>query len=61
MSLKRIPVLATVKFNFTLEIDNWVSAEDDHWSGENSHHGAKEAQRILSCGRVVGADEPLRD
>ena len=52
--------LATVQVNSILEIDNSVSADDDHWSGENSSHGTKETQKMSSCGGVVGVDEPLK-
>ncbi len=43
--LKTIHVLATEQVNSTLEIDNSISADNDHWSGENLCHGTKEAQK----------------
>ena len=43
--LKTIHVLATEQVNSTLEIDNSISADNDHWSGENLRHGTKEAQK----------------
>ncbi len=59
--LKTIHVLATEQVNSTLEIDNSISADDDHRSGENLYHDTKETQRMLSCAGVVGADEPMQD
>ena len=59
--LKTIHVLATEQVNSTLEIDNSISADNDHWSGENLCHGTNETQRMSSCGGVVGADEPMQD
>ena len=58
--LKTLPLLVTKQVNSTLEIDNSVSADDDHQSGGYLHHGTNEAQRMSSCGRVVGMDEPLK-
>ena len=58
--LKTIHVLATEQVNSTLEIDNSISADNDHWSGEILCHGTKVTQRMSSCGRVVGADEPMQ-
>ncbi len=58
--LETVPVLATERVNSTLEIDNSISADDDHWSGENLCHGTKETQRMSSCGRVLGANESLQ-
>ncbi len=58
--LKTNHVLATEQVNSTLEIDNSISADDDHRSGEFLRHGTKETQRMSSCGRVVGADEPMQ-
>ena len=37
-----------------------LSVVDDHWSREIFAPWDKKAQRILSCGGVVGADKPLR-
>ena len=58
--LKTVHVLATERVNSTLEIDNSISADDDHWSGEFMHRVTKERQRMSSCGRVAGADEPMQ-
>ena len=52
--------LATEQVNSTPEIDNSLFADNDHWSGEILRHGTKEAQRVSSCGGVVGADEPMQ-
>ncbi len=52
--------LATEQVNYTLDIDNSISADDDHLSVEFLRHGTRETQRMSSGGGVVGADEPMQ-
>ena len=58
--LKTIHVFATEQVNSTLEIDNSISADNDHQSGENLCQGTKETQSMSSCGGVAGADKPMQ-
>ena len=51
-------------YNSTQEIVNVIFSfcpvDNNHWSRGIFHAIGQEGTRILSCGGVVGADEPLR-
>ncbi len=60
VSLKTTPVVTPVQVNSILEIKHFSLLMMIIGKEEILRHGTKEVQRMASCGRVVGVDEPIQ-